>query len=508
VALVGESGSGKSTLAHALIGLLPNNAEVTGGTMHYRTEDITNWRDHQMRSLRGSHIGLIPQDPTVSLNPVHTIGKQLVEAIRATRKIPKASARAEAIELLEQAGLDRPALRYQQYPHQLSGGMRQRVLIAIAIAGEPELLIADEPTSALDATVQKRILDHLQNLTETRGIAMLLVTHDLAVAAERADRMVVMHQGRIVESGFTQDLLANPKDAYTQRLLAAAPAFRTSWAPPEPLPRETPVLVEVEQVRKEFRLPWARGSRSQPFVAVDGINFQLLKGETLALVGESGSGKSTTARLVLGLEKPTSGRIQFEGRDITGLRHNAWRQLRRRAQLIYQNPYASLDPRFSIEQLVTEPLDAFGLGTRAQRRDTAAKLLERVALSREFLQRKPAELSGGQRQRVAIARALTLSPDLVVCDEPVSALDVSVQAQVLELLAELQQEHGLTYLFITHDLAVVRQLAHRVAVMQTGRIIEQGPTRQIFTDPHHDYTKQLLGAISGADLTDTETVEV
>lgn len=508
VALVGESGSGKSSLAHALIGLLPDNAQLTDGTIHYRDDEITHWQDHQMRTLRGSHIGLVPQDPTVSLNPVHTIGKQLVEAIRANKKLPKASARIEALGLLEQAGLDQPAVRFQQYPHQLSGGMRQRVLIAIAIAGEPELLIADEPTSALDATVQKLILDHLQHLTETRGIAMLLVTHDLAVAAERADRMVVMHHGRIVETGATDSLLADPKDAYTQRLLAAAPAFHDSWQVPEPLPAETPVLLHVNQLRKEFRLPGSRGSHKQRFAAVDGVSFQLAKGETLALVGESGSGKSTTARLVLGLEKPTSGTVHFEGSDITEVGHKAWRALRRRAQLIYQDPYASLDPRFSIEQLVTEPLDAFGLGTRVQRRSTAAELLERVALSQEFLHRKPAELSGGQRQRVAIARALTLSPDLVVCDEPVSALDVSVQAQVLELLGELQRDNGLTYLFITHDLAVVRQLAHRVAVMQTGKIVEQGPTRQIFAHPKHTYTKQLLGAIAGAGPIDAETVEV
>jgi peptide/nickel transport system ATP-binding protein len=504
VALVGESGSGKSTLAHALIGLLPDNAEITGGTLRYRDIDITHASDREFRTLRGSKIGLIPQDPTVSLNPVLTVGQQVVEAVRAHRSVPRKIARAQALELLEQAGLDRPDVRFQQYPHQLSGGMRQRVLISIAIAGEPELLIADEPTSALDATVQKKILDHLEHLARTRGIAVLLVTHDLAAAAERADRLVVMHQGRIIEAGDTSRILANPKDAYTQRLLAAAPGFNGSSQAPHPLDPQTPVLVRVEQLRRDFTVPAGRGARKQQIHAVDDVSFELAQGETLALVGESGSGKSTTAKLVLGLDWPTAGTVEFDGTGITGLSHKAWRQLRRRAQLIYQNPYASLDPRFTIEQLVTEPLDAFGIGTRANRRQKAVELMDRVALSTEFLQRKPVELSGGQRQRVAIARALTLSPDLVVCDEPVSALDVSVQAQVLELLGELQRDRGLTYLFITHDLAVARHLAHRVAVMQSGRIVEIGPTRQIFEKPTDPYTRTLLAAIAGTGIIDRQ----
>lgn len=503
VALVGESGSGKSTLAHALIGLLPENAHLTAGTVRFQDTDITGWTDNQYRGLRGSKIGLVPQDPAVSLNPVRTIGHQVVEAIRAHKKLPRAAARVEALELLTQAGLDRPGVRFQQYPHQLSGGMRQRVLIAIAIAGQPDLLIADEPTSALDATVQKRILDHLEHLATSRGIAILLVTHDLAVAAERTERMIVMHQGRIVESGSTANILADPADDYTKRLLTAAPGLHDSSRAPVPLDAATPVLVRVTDLSREFTVPGGRGARKQGIQAVDGVSFDLARGETLALVGESGSGKSTTAKLVLGLDRRTSGTVEFEGTDITGLKREAWRQLRRRAQLVYQNPYASLDPRFSIEELVTEPLDAFSLGTRAERREQAAALLQRVALPAEYLQRKPDELSGGQRQRVAIARALTLSPDLVVCDEPVSALDVSVQAQVLELLEELQQDHELTYLFITHDLAVVRHLAHRVAVMQAGKIVEIGATRQIFDHPHHAYTQQLLAAISGAGLQET-----
>lgn len=502
VALVGESGSGKSTLSHALIGLLPENARITGGKILFGDTDVADWSDRQFRTLRGNRIGLIPQDPTVSLNPVRTIGHQVIEAIRAHRKMPKASAQAEAAELLERAGIDRPQTRLQQYPHQLSGGMRQRVLIAIAIAGRPDLLIADEPTSALDATVQKKILDHLQELTAELGTSVLLVTHDLGVAADRADRIVVMNGGRIVEAGTSDEVLTNPTDAYTRRLVAAAPGLSEPSRAPAPLPADTEVLLSAKELRREFTLPARRGEPKQTIHAVDGVSFDLLRGETLALVGESGSGKSTTAKLVLGLEKPDAGSITFSGEDVTSLRGEAWRQLRRRAQLIYQNPYASLDPRFSIEQIITEPLDAFRVGSKEQRRKTAAKLLDQVALPEGTLQRRPAELSGGQRQRVAIARALTLSPDLVVCDEPVSALDVSVQAQVLDLLADLQAEQGLTYLFITHDLAVVRHLAHRVAVMRSGQIIETGPTQEIFESAEHPYTRELLESISGSRAED------
>lgn len=505
VALVGESGSGKSTLSHALIGLLPENARITGGKILFGDTDVADWSDRQFRTLRGNRIGLIPQDPTVSLNPVRTIGHQVIEAIRAHRKMPKASAQAEAAELLDRAGIDRPQTRLQQYPHQLSGGMRQRVLIAIAIAGRPDLLIADEPTSALDATVQKKILDHLQELTAELGTSVLLVTHDLGVAADRADRIVVMNGGQIVESGTSEDVLTNPTDAYTRRLVAAAPGLSEPSRAPAPLPADTEVLLSAKDLRREFTLPARRGEPKQTIHAVDGISFDLLRGETLALVGESGSGKSTTAKLVLGLEKPDAGSITFGGEDVTSLRGEAWRQLRRRAQLIYQNPYASLDPRFSIEQTITEPLDAFRVGSKEQRRKTAAKLLDQVALPEGTLQRRPAELSGGQRQRVAIARALTLSPDLVVCDEPVSALDVSVQAQVLDLLADLQAEQGLTYLFITHDLAVVRHLAHRVAVMRSGQIIETGPTQEIFESAEHPYTRELLESISGSRSEDDLT---
>ncbi len=383
--------------------------------------------------------------------------------------------------------------------------MRQRALIAVAIAAQPKMIIADEPTSALDVTVQRLILDHIQHLTDEFGTAVLLVTHDLGVAADRAHRIAVMSQGRIVESGPTGQILDNPRDPYTQRLLRSVPSFAAARAAHTahtvPRARTSPSvaaerpLVVVGNLVKEFPLPRTGGGPARALRAVSDVSFTVNRHETLALVGESGSGKSTTARLVLRLVEPTAGRIVFDGDDVTAAGGARLRQLRRRAQLIYQNPYASLDPRFSINDVITEPLRAFRVGDRASRTARARDLLDRVALPASVLDRKPAELSGGQRQRVAIARALALAPQLVVCDEPVSALDVSVQAQVLELLAELQADTGVAYLFISHDLAVVRQIAHRVAVMQAGRIVEAGATDDLFERPEHDYTRALLAAI-------------
>ncbi|MFB9740970.1 dipeptide ABC transporter ATP-binding protein [Pseudonocardia sulfidoxydans] len=510
VAVVGESGSGKSTLAHAVVGLLPPNASVEAGSVTLGGDELLGRSERAMRPIRGARIGLVPQDPTVSLNPVQRIGRQVAEALRVHGLAGRRSAPLAAIDLLERAGLPEPHVRARQYPHELSGGMRQRVLIAIAIAAGPALLIADEPTSALDATVQKRILDHLETLTRESGTAVLLVTHDLGVAADRADRIAVMSGGRLVEQGPTGRILAAATDPYTRTLLAAAPGLvarpdtaaeparvvvPARRAPTETVAAASP-LVSVRGLVKDFPLPRSAG-RGAVLRAVDDVSFDIGRGETLALVGESGSGKSTTARLVLRLADPTAGTVTFDGADVTGLRGEAWRALRRRAQLVYQNPYASLDPRFSVAEVIVEPLRAFKVGTAAERRARAADLVDRVALPESVLDRKPVELSGGQRQRVAIARALALEPDLVVCDEPVSALDVSVQAQVLDLLAELQAQQQLAYLFISHDLAVVRRIAHRVGVMRDGRLLEVAPTETLFASPREDYTRELLAAVAG-----------
>ncbi|WP_406449100.1 ABC transporter ATP-binding protein [Streptomyces sp. NBC_01622] len=498
-AVVGESGSGKSTTAHSITRLLAANATIHAGTIRFGRHDLTALSEAELRTVRGAQIGLVPQDPSVSLNPVKRIGEQIAEVLRIHGLATRRSALSEAIDILQRAGLPDAATRARQYPHELSGGMRQRALIAIAIAARPRLIVADEPTSALDVTVQRVILDHLQGLTEELGTAILLVTHDLGVAADRAQHLVVMSQGRVVEAGATREVLADPQHEYTRRLLASAPSLTTAIprtkATAPPATGTTP-LVELRNAVKEFRLPRADGE-SRTLRAVDDVSLTLHRGRILALVGESGSGKSTTARLVLRLTDASAGHILFDGTDVTAARGAQARHLRRRAQLVYQNPYASLDPRFSIGEVITEPLRAFKVGDRASRLDRARELLDRVALPAATLNRRPAELSGGQRQRVAIARALALSPDLVVCDEPVSALDVSVQAQVLDLLAELQADTGVAYLFISHDLAVVRQIAHEVAVMRAGRIVETGAPDDLFTHPRHEYTRQLLAAIPG-----------
>ncbi|MEU8950563.1 ABC transporter ATP-binding protein [Streptomyces sp. NPDC048489] len=501
-AVVGESGSGKSTIAHAITRLLAANGSIDAGTVRFGRHDLATLPEAELRAVRGARIGLVPQDPTVSLNPVKRIGDQVAEVLRIHGLATRRSAPAEAIGVLDRAGLPEAATRARQYPHELSGGMRQRALIAIAIAAKPELIIADEPTSALDVTVQRVILDHLQRLTEESGTAILLVTHDLGVAADRAQRLVVMSQGKVVEAGPTHDILADPQDDYTRHLLASAPSPATARprtpASAVPKPDATPLL-EVRNLLKEFRLP-RTGNGPRTLRAVDDVSLALHRGQTLALVGESGSGKSTTARLILGLADATAGQILFDGTDVTTAKGAQARQLRRRAQLVYQNPYASLDPRFSIGEAITEPLRAFKIGDRASQLTRARELLDRVALPAATLERRPAELSGGQRQRVAIARALALFPDLVVCDEPVSALDVSVQAQILHMLAELQADTGVAYLFISHDLAVVRQIAHQVAVMRAGRVVEKGSPEELFTRPRHEYTRELLAAIPGGSL--------
>ncbi len=518
VAIVGESGSGKSTTVHAIIRLLPDAAEIASGSIRFDGADLATASAATLRSVRGRRIGFVPQDPTVSLNPVKRIGAQVAEVLRVHGLAGRRDAADRAVEALERAGLPDAALRAQQYPHELSGGMRQRVLIAIAIIADPDLIIADEPTSALDVTVQRQILDHLDALKSERGSSMLLITHDLGVAGDRADRIVVMSQGEIVEQGTPEQVLLAPQHPYTRQLIAAAPSLNarrepivTAERPPlvlhgrpgDPFAarEESPAtgggsaqsVLEVADLVKEFPTPGASGVQR----AVDGVSFRIDRGRTLALVGESGSGKTTTARLALRLADPSAGRIRIDGVDVTDLRGGGLRQLRRRIQLVQQNPYAALNPRLTIEEIVVDPLKAYRLGSAAQRRTRAAELIDVVALPASVLHRKPAELSGGQRQRVAIARALALSPELLVLDEPVSALDVSIQHQILTLLSTIQREFGLSYLFISHDLAVVRQIADDVGVMQRGRLVELGPAEELFEDPRAEYTRTLLDAIPG-----------
>ncbi|MGI5441177.1 dipeptide ABC transporter ATP-binding protein [Streptomyces shenzhenensis] len=510
VAVVGESGSGKSTLAHAVMGLLPGSGRVTGGAIRLRGEDVVRAPEKRLRQLRGRAVGLVPQDPMTNLNPVTRVGRQVAETLLAHGLAGRREAPARAVELLAQAGLPEPGRRARQYPHELSGGQRQRVLIAIGLACRPDLLIADEPTSALDVTVQQQILDHLDGLTRELGTALLLITHDLGLAADRADRVVVMSRGAVVETGPARRVLGSPRHEYTRRLVAAAPALGATVRERTPGPGAAPgtarppaaaagPLLAVEHVTKEYRL--RRGAR---FRAVDDVSFTVEHGRTTAIVGESGSGKTTTARMVLGLLEPTGGTVRLDGAPVSGAataRGPARRAARRAMQPVFQDPYASLDPMFTVERLIAEPLTVFGVGDRDERRARVARLLDQVALPADVARRYPNELSGGQRQRVAIARALALEPRLVVCDEPVSALDVLVQDQILRLLRSLQDELGIGYLFISHDLAVVRALAHDVVVMRAGRVVEQGPVDAVLGAPSDPYTRQLLAAVPGAGLT-------
>ena len=550
VAIVGESGSGKSTLAHAVIGLLPGTGRVTGGTIRFQGRDITHLGTQELTSLRGSSIGLVPQDPMSNLNPVWSIGFQVKEALRANglagvaddrlahlmaehaehagrtghaghaqKAATSAGGRIDVDEqvalLLEQAGLPEASRRAKQYPHEFSGGMRQRALIAIGLAARPDLLIADEPTSALDVTVQRRILDHLQTLVRELGTAMLFITHDLGLAAERAEHIVVMHRGRVVESGPSLEVLQDPRHPYTQRLVKAAPSLasrRIESAHARGIQvtddellgaslgsSATEEILRVEHLTKVFEVRGAKG-KDKTLTAVDDVSFGIRKGTTTALVGESGSGKSTVANIILNLIDPTSGKVFHDGVDLSTLGPKELFALRRIMQPVFQNPYGSLDPMYSIFRVVEEPLRVHGIGTAKEREARVAELLDMVSLPRSVMRRYPHELSGGQRQRVAIARALALKPQIVVLDEAVSALDVLVQAQILRLLSDLQSELELTYLFITHDLAVVRQIADDVVVMEHGRIVESGAADELFANPRQDYTRELIRAVPGAGI--------
>lgn len=500
VAVVGESGSGKSTLAAAILGLLAPGGRIIAGRIVFDGRDLTSSDRRLMRSIRGREIGYVPQDPMTNLNPVWRVGFQVREALRANTS--GRDVRRRAVELLGEAGMPDPGRQAHRYPHQLSGGMCQRALIAIGLAGRPRLLIADEPTSALDVTVQRQVLDHLQHLTDELGTALLLITHDLALAAERAESVVVVNRGVVAESGAAQELLRDPQHEYTRRLVAAAPSLTARRpAPNRPQlrpPGQDDDIVVVSELTKTYPqvrgVPWRRAE----FRAVDSVSFRLRRGSTLAVVGESGSGKSTLARMVLGLLQPTSGTVVFDGADIDGLDRARAFAFRRRVQPVFQNPYSSLDPRYSVFRSIEEPLRIHRVGDRSSRRQAVRELVDQVALPSSLLDRLPRELSGGQRQRVAIARALALRPEVLVCDEAVSALDVLVQAQILDLLAQLQADLGLTYLFISHDLAVIRQISDDVLVMRAGRAVEHATTEEVFARPRHEYTRQLLEAIPGA----------
>lgn len=612
VAIVGESGSGKSTSAMSVLGLLPGTGHVVGGSIKLDGQELVGLKQKDFDKLRGSKMGLVPQDPMSNLNPVWRIGTQVKEALVANNmdishekrsKLAKALAgdevdvksnddetfissaelpalldaakaaiaeagiTSEAAErslayfkeewvpgsetrwrvaddlikagvkndtawdiakkhatgstmddriagLLSEAGLPDAATRARQYPHEFSGGMRQRALIAIGLACRPELLIADEPTSALDVTVQKKILDHLHMLTDSLGTAVLFITHDLGLAAERAQHIVVMYKGQVVESGPSLEVLQHPQHPYTKRLVAAAPSLASQriisakehgenadallehHVVGEQKLETSETIITVDHLTKEFKLP----RKKEMFKAVDDVSFSVKRGSTLAIVGESGSGKSTVANMVLKLLEPTSGTVTYEGKDISGFKGKELLDFRRHVQPVFQNPYGSLDPMYSIYRSIEEPLRIHGIGDKKSRVKRVRELLDMVELPESVMGRYPNELSGGQRQRIAIARAMALDPDVIVCDEAVSALDVLVQDQVLRLLNDLQAEKGLSYLFITHDLAVVRQIADEVVVMQKGKLVEHATTDEVFDHPKQQYTRDLLDAIPGGKL--------
>ncbi|WP_306231944.1 dipeptide ABC transporter ATP-binding protein [Agrococcus beijingensis] len=508
LALVGESGSGKTTIGQSIIGLLPEGGRVERGGIHLQLAggpvDLTRLSAGALQQLRGARIGLVPQDPGTSLNPVQTIGASVAAPLRIHRWGTKEAIRRRVIDLLDRVGLDDPERRAKQYPHELSGGMRQRALIAAAIALEPDLIVADEPTSALDVTVQRRILDLLDELRGELGSSLLLITHDLAVAAERADAIAVLRAGRLEEAGDARAVLRDPQSDYTAALLADAPALADLTGLADASPRVPRVasapLVTIAGLVHEYG--HARGRRADAFRAVDDVGLVIERGTTHALVGESGSGKTTIGRALAGFHAPTAGSIAIGDLDVLAERGS--RRLRRTVQLVSQNPFASLDPRRTIGQTIGEPLQNLspaqgGVRDRRVLAERVATALEQVALPAEIAERLPRELSGGQRQRVAIARALIIEPEVVVLDEAVSALDVTVQSQILELLERLQRELGLTYLFITHDLAVVRRIADTVTVLRRGIAVETGAAQQVLRDPQHEYTRALLDAVPAPD---------
>ncbi len=522
VCVVGESGSGKSVSSLSLMRLVEfGGGKIAGGQLNFteaggEVMDLAEAEDSLMRTIRGNQIGMIFQEPMTSLNPVFTVGRQLTEGLRVHKNLSKQDAEDRALELLRRVRMPEPERRLSQYPHELSGGMRQRVMIAMALACEPRLLIADEPTTALDVTIQAEILSLINRLKNETGTAVMFITHDMAVVAQMADRVVVMYRGNLVEQGPVTEIFENPKEDYTRALLAAVPKLgemtgkdypepmaimgEEATQNPKPIIPSTETLIEVKNLITRYPVKGGMMRRTVANVhAVEDVSFTINRGETLSLVGESGCGKSSAGRSVLRLEEPMSGEVIINGVDILGMSKQDLHEARRNMQMIFQDPFASLNPTRKVVDQVIEPMVNYGIGKGSELRDRAKELFNRCGLPDAFLDRYPHEFSGGQRQRVAIARALALNPKLIVADEAVSALDVSVQAQVLNLMMELQAELDLSYLFISHDMAVVERVSHQVAVMYLGRIVEIGPRAAIFENPQHDYTKTLLSAVPRPD---------
>ncbi|MEV5263557.1 ABC transporter ATP-binding protein [Streptomyces anulatus] len=494
--VVGESGSGKSASAYALLGLHRGTGARVGGSVRVAGTDVNTADDRELRALRGAGAAMVFQDPLSSLDPYYPVGDQIAEVYRVHRPVSRKAARARAVEVLDRVGIPDAARRSRLRPHEFSGGMRQRALIAMALVCEPGLLIADEPTTALDVTVQAQILDLLHDLRHETGMGLLLVTHDVGVAAESVDEVLVMRHGKEVERGPVARVLGTPREPYTKELLAAVPRVETRRVVPVPPPRgaeDATPLLEAVGLRREF------GRGSGRVAAVDGVSLTVHAGRTLGIVGESGSGKTTLGRMLVRLLDPTAGRLRYGGREIGSLPEKELRSFRRDLQMVFQDPVASLNPRRSVGESVADPLRAAGESDEGRIRDRVGELLERVGLDPGRYERYPHEFSGGQRQRVGIARALAAEPKLIVCDEPVSALDVTTQAQVVELLSELQRELDIGLVFIAHDLAVVRQVSDEVAVMRRGVIVEQGSADAVYADPRDPYTRQLLAAVPALD---------
>ena len=504
VALVGESGSGKSVTALSILQLLPYPmAHHPKGSIRFRDTELVGAEEKVLRDVRGNRIAMIFQEPMTSLNPLHSIERQINETLFLHKGLTRAAARKRTLELLRLVGLPSPEKRLGAFPHELSGGQRQRVMIAMALANEPDLLIADEPTTALDVTIQAQILELLKDLQRRFGMALLLITHDLGVVRKMADRVCVMNQGEIVEQANVADIFVRPQHPYTQKLLAAEPKGNP-LTPPE----DAPEVMAADSLKVYFPIKKGLLRRTVDYVrAVDGVSVDVRRGHTVGVVGESGSGKTTLGLALLRLHA-SEGAIRFDGKNIQGLQAARLRPLRREMQVVFQDPYGSLSPRMSVGQIIGEGLQIHGMGSGKERDAMVAQALEEVGLDPASRHRYPHEFSGGQRQRIAIARALVLKPKFVVLDEPTSALDMSVQAQIVDLLRDIQARHNLAYLFISHDLRVVRALSSHVIVMKDGKVVEQGPTRRIFEEPQQDYTRALLAAALNLETVKSDAVRM